>query len=442
MATAKAGGTPHHHKMVIVGGGTGGLQLATRLGRKLGKKGQVEITLIEASPTHIWKPLLHEVAAGTLDSYEDEIEYLAQAAWSHFRYRLGRMEALDRQQREISVAPTYNEKGEEIIPRRHFHYDTLVMAVGSVSNDFGIPGVRSHCFFLDTTQQAADFQRQLIESYVRAHARGKPLARGELNVAIVGGGATGVELAAQLHTVSRLFTAYGLEVKPADIKLSIIEAAPRLLSGLPSRIAEPTERQLRQLGIEILANERVIEVTEKGIHTHSGRFIPARIKVWAAGVKAPDFLKALAGLETNPRHQLVVRPTLQTSRDDHIFALGDCAACPWIGHEGTVPPRAQAAQQQARFLYQNIRNQLAGKPLRDYHYRDYGSLVSLGRYSTVGNLMGTITGSFLIEGWIARLVYLSLYKRHQIVLFGPFRTAMLTLSHLFHRSVHPQVKLH
>lgn len=440
MVIKKAG--ENKPKLVVVGGGAGGLQLATKLGKKLGRRGLAEVILIEVSPTHVWKPLLHEVAAGTLDSHEDEIEYLAQAAWSHFRYRRGRMDGLDRQSQEISVAPTCNEKGEEIIPRRNFNYDILIIAVGSVSNDFGIPGVREHCFFLDTTQQAEYFQRQIIESYLRAHARGKPMASGELDVAIVGGGATGIELAAQLHAVSRLFNAYGLEVKPTDIKLSIIEAAPTLLPGLPPRISHSTEEQLRKLGVDILVNERVVEVTEKGIQTQSGRFIPARIKVWAAGIKAPDFLKNLDGLETNKLNQLVVSQALQTTRDKNIFALGDCASCPWMGHEGTVPPRAQAAHQQARLLYHNIRNQLEGKPLQEYHYRDYGSLVSLGRYSTVGNLMGNITGSIMLEGLIARLVYLSIYKMHQMALFGPFRTTMLAISHLFRRSVHPKIKLH
>jgi NADH dehydrogenase len=440
MKIGKTGG--EKHRIVVVGGGAGGLQLTTKLGKKLGKKGLAEVILVEASSTHIWKPLLHEVAAGTLDAHEDEIEYLAQAACSYFRYRRGCMDTLDRQKQEISVTPTYNAKGKEIIPRRNFSYDTLVIAVGSISNDFGIPGVREHCLFLDTTQQAESFQRQLIESYLRAHARGQPMASGELDVAIVGGGATGIELAAQLHTVSRLLNVYGLEVKPTDIKISIIEAASRLLPGLPPRISDTTERQLRKLGVEILTNERVTEVTEAGIQTQSGRFIPTRIKVWAAGIQAPSFLKNLDGLETNKLNQLVVKQTLQTTRDENIFALGDCAACPWIGHKETVPPRAQAAHQQSNLLYKNIYNQMEGKPLQNYYYRDYGSLVSLGRYSTVGSLMGNITGSMMIEGFVARIVYLSLYKMHQMALFGPFRTIMLAISHLFRRSVHPQIKLH
>ncbi len=431
------------HRIVIVGGGAGGLELATRLGRRLGRRGQAEITLVDAQRTHIWKPLLHEVAAGTLDSHEDELEYLAQATMSGFRFRLGRMVGLDRARKEIHVAPTLNVRGEEIIPGRVFAYDTLVIAVGSVSNDFGVPGVQVHCHFLDTTEQAEAFQSRLLEAYLKAHTQGRPLEPGQLDVAIAGAGATGVELAAQLHKVSRLLTAYGLdEIAPAQIKISIIEAADRILPGLPPELSEKTAAELRRLNIHLVTGERVVEATPEGIKTHTGRFIPARIKVWAAGIKAPDFLKDLDGLETNRIHQLLVRPSLQTTRDDDVFAFGDCAACPLPDGSGNVPPRAQSAHQQATLLYKSLRRRLRGETPLDYRYRDYGSLVSLGRYSTVGNLMGNLTGTVMIEGFLARLVYLSLYKMHQVALYGWFRTAMLTVSHLFRSSVNPQIKLH
>lgn len=166
------------HGAVIVGGGAGGLALASKLGRKLGRKGRADIVLVDSSPTHLWKPLLHEVAAGTLDSHEAEIEYLAQAAWSHFRYRRGYMDGLDRKRGEISIAPMFNERGVKIVPRRTLPYDTLVMAVGSVSNDFGVPGVKEDCLFLDNTDQAEQFQRQLFESYVLAHGQARASPRG------------------------------------------------------------------------------------------------------------------------------------------------------------------------------------------------------------------------------------------------------------------------
>jgi len=427
------------YKIVIVGGGAAGLELATSLGKKLGKKGLAEITLLDASSTHIWKPLLHEVAAGTLAESE-EIEYLAQAHRNHFRFRLGKMEGLNRKKKEIYVSPTLNDNGEELIPKRTFHYDTLVMSVGSVSNTFNIKGVAEHCMFLDTTSQAFKFQKQLVESYIKSYV-GKSRAKSKpLSIAIIGAGATGVELSAQLHEVTDLLAVYGLD-ESSDVKLTIIEAATQLLPALPIKLANATQQQLAKLGIDLKLGRRVVEVTKEGVSTHDGEVIAADLKVWAAGIKAPDWMKELDGLATNHINQLVVDQTLKTS-DDNIFAMGDCAACPWPGHEENVPPRAQAAHQQASTLSKSIVNRLKSGSLVNYVYHDYGSLVSLGKYTTVGNLMGNLMGTVSIGGFVARVVYLSLYKMHQVAIHGYFRTAMLTLSNLFRRSAHAKIKMH
>ena len=435
------------HRIIIVGGGAGGLELATRAGRLSRKKihGQrVSMTLIDPQRTHIWKPLLHEVAAGTLDSHQDEISYLAQAVRHHFRFRLGSVDNIDKQTKTVSVAPSYNESGQEIIPRREFSYDTLILAVGSVSHDFDIPGVSEHCLFLDTTAQAESFQQKLLETFVRVHTHGGPEFESQLHIAIVGGGATGVELAAQLHHFAHQLSAYGIdqvEIK-RDLKITIIEAAEQILPALPERIASATETELKKLGVEVLVGQRVTEVTERTIRTQTGQLVPCGIKVWAAGIKAPAFLARIKDIETNNLNQIVVRATLQSVSDDNIFALGDCAACPWAGHAGYVPPRAQAAHQQASLLYTSIKKRLRGDALPQYHYRDYGSLVSLGNYSTVGSLMGSIGGSVMVEGYIARMVYLALYKMHQLAIYGVHRTIFLSLANLFRRAVHPAIKLH
>ncbi|MFO7594223.1 MAG: NAD(P)/FAD-dependent oxidoreductase [Pseudomonadota bacterium] len=432
------------HQIVIVGGGAGGLELVTRLGDTLGKRAQADITLIDTGWTHIWKPLLHEVAAGTLDSSEDELEYLAQARWHHFRFRLGRMIGLNRDKQEVYLAPHFDEERLQVIPQRTFRYDTLVIAVGSESNDFGIQGVKEHCLFLDSTKQAEKFQQKLLNNMLRAHTQGKPIEQGQLDVAIVGAGATGVELAAQLHHVTRQLAAYGLDtIDPSlHIKLHVIEAGPRILPALPERIARSAQAELAKLGVTVHANERVVEVTPQGIRTASGHFIPAAFKVWAAGIKAPEFLKGLDGLETNRINQLVVHKDLSTTRDPNIFAFGDCAACPADDKGNTVPPRAQAAHQQASLLYKNIRRRLKEKPLREYRYRDYGSLIAMGKYSTVGSLMGGITGSLFISGFIARVVYLSLYKMHQAALYGWPRAILISLLHFLRKGIDPQIKLH
>jgi NADH dehydrogenase len=194
-------------------------------------------------------------------------------------------------------------------------------------------------------------------------------------------------------------------------------------------------------------NARVSEVTSDGVVLADGGRIPAELVVWAAGVKAPPFLKDLAGLEANRINQLMVKPTLQTTRDDDIFVMGDCAACPWPtandGKGGFVPPRAQAAHQQASHLVGQIKRRMAGKPLQDYRYRDFGSLVSLGKFSTVGNMTGgPLGGSMMIQGNFARLMYLSLYKMHELSLHGFSKVALETLARLITRRTEPHVKLH
>ncbi|MGY4533767.1 NADH dehydrogenase [Pseudomonas sp. TE3786] len=431
------------HRIIIVGGGAGGLELATRLGKTLGKRDLARVTLVDANLTHIWKPLLHEVAAGSLNSSEDELNYVAQAKWNHFEFQLGRMEGLDRNAKKIRLSATLDEQGDELVPARTLDYDSLVIAVGSTTNDFGTPGAAEHCLFLDTRVQAERFHRQLLNHYMRAHANQTDHAE-QISVAIVGAGATGVELAAELHHAAHELAAYGLDsIKPENMRITLIEAGPRVLPALPERIGQPVHKTLEKLGVTVLTNAAVSEVTRDSLKTAQGQDIPASLKVWAAGIRAPDFLKELDGLESNRINQLQVRPTLQTTRDDNVFAFGDCAACPQPGEDGrNVPPRAQAAHQQASLLAKSLKLRIEGKALPTYRYRDYGSLISLASFSAVGNLMGNLTGSVMLEGWLARMFYVSLYRMHQMALYGVFRTMMLMLSDRIGRGTEPRLKLH
>lgn len=435
------------HHVVIVGGGAGGLELATKLGDSLGRKGKALITLIDSSRTHVWKPLLHEIAAGSMNPDKHELEYMAQAHWHHFRFRLGRMDGLNQAKKEVTIAPYFDEDGIEVIPRRVFEYDTLIIAVGSTTNDFGIKGAREHSIALDTQDQAEKFHLRLHNALVRAQTQAEPVQAGQLEVVIVGAGATGVELAAELHNTTRELAAYGLDkIDPdRDIKISLIEASDRVLPALPPKLSNSVDLELRKLRVHLYTGERVTEVTDKGVYTHSGRFIPSALVVWAAGIKAPDFLREIDGLETNRINQLVVHRTLQTTLDENIFAFGDCAACPWVGHaDATVPPRAQSAHQQASMLIKTVKCRIAGKKeLPQFTYRDYGSLVNLGRYTTVGNLMGSISGgSLFIEGMFARVMYQSLYKMHLMALHGVWSMILQTLARLITRRTEAHVKLH
>jgi NADH dehydrogenase len=439
-------GLPEPHEIVIVGGGAGGLELATKLGNRFGSHGKAQIELIDKARAHLWKPLLHEIAAGSMDLGVHELNYLAQSHWHHFRFRLGEMIGLDRRTRAVRVAPVIDEDGHEITPERSLHYDTLVIAVGSLTNDFGTPGVKEHAIALETPREAARFHRRLVNALMRAHGQSEPLRPEQLHVAIIGAGATGVELAAQLHNTTRELVAYGLDrIDPdADIKLNLIEAAERILPALPERLSDAATELLERKGVRVRTGARVAQVLPTGVRLASGEIIPAELVVWAAGVKAPDFLHDLDGLETNRLNQLIVTPTLQTTRDENIFAIGDCAACPWPGGKSAiVPPRAQAAHQQARHMVKQIASRLAGRGLKPYRYRDFGSLVSLGEYSTIGSLMGALVGgSMIIEGYIARLMYASLYKGHELALHGYTKVVLDTLTRLINRRTEPHVKLH
>lgn len=434
------------HRIVIVGGGAGGLELATRLGDTLGRKGLAHVTLIERSRSHFWKPHLHEIAAGSTDLHEHATDYLAQSHWHHFRYRVGEMVGLDRANRLVHVAPVHDEEGGIVTQGYTRPYDTLVVAVGSLTNDFGTPGVAEHAIALETPAQAERFHRRLVNACLRAHMQDQPLAPKQLQVAIIGAGATGVELSAELHKSTRALVSYNLErINPErDIRIHLIEAGPRILPALPPRIAGSAQALLEKLGVKVRTGARVTEVRAEGVQLASGELVPAELVVWAAGVKAPEFLTRLDGLETNRINQLLVKPTLQTTLDDNVFAIGDCAAAPWLGREGVlVPPRAQAAHQQASHLVKQLRRRMQGKPLQPWRYRDFGSLVSLGDYSTVGNLMGSLVGGNLwVEGLFARTMYLSLYKMHEVALHGWWKTALGSASRLLLRGTEPRVKLH
>ena len=433
-------------QIVVVGGGAGGLELATRLGRRYRRNPGVDVLLVDRNRTHIWKPLLHEVAAGSLDANLDEVGYGAHGHRWGFRFFLGTLEAIDRERREIVIAPMRDDDGSELLARQRIAYDYLVMAVGSVTNDFGTPGVRTHCVFLDQRQDAERFRQRLLNHCLRVSRAGaaSDAKDAQVEIAIVGGGATGVELAAELFDAAGALRQYGLEgFDEHRLRVTLLEAGPRILPALPKKLAAAAHEELESLGVRILVGTRVTEVDRTGVYTSDGELVSADIKVWAAGIRGADFLADFGDLETNRSSQLVVEQTLQTTRDERIFALGDCCACPRPDSDRPVPPRAQAAHQMAAAVLRNLERVLAGRRPAPYVYRDHGSLVSLSRFSTVGSLMGNLIGGRMaIEGRLARFAYLSLYRMHLIAIHGWFHGVLLIAIGRVNRAVRPRLKLH
>ncbi len=428
-------------RIVVVGGGAGGLELATKLGDKLGRKNKAEVTLIDRNTTHLWKPLLHEIAVGTMDEDVDAVSYRGHANAHHFFFRVGTMIDIDRDKREVVLAPMQDEDGVEFLPSTRIPYDYLVIALGSMSNDFNTAGVKDNCLFLDGPTQAHKFHNKLLNKFLRIQR--VTGANDHVRIAIVGAGATGVELSAELHHAVHEIHNYGFDaVTNNHLHVTLIEAGPRILPALPERISAAAHGELVKIGVDVKLNTMITSATAEGLHTKDGQLINADLMVWAAGIKVPDFMANIAGLETNRINQLHVNEFLQCTRDATIFAIGDCAQ--FTNPDGSrVPPRAQSAHQMASICYKNLNALLNNKPLQAYKYTDHGSLISLASYSTVGNLMGNLSkGSMFIEGRLARMVYISLYRMHQIAIHGLIRTGLIMLGGRLNRWLRPRLKLH
>ncbi|MGB3711640.1 MAG: NAD(P)/FAD-dependent oxidoreductase [Erythrobacter sp.] len=440
----KLNSTERKTQIVVVGGGAGGLELVRKLGAKYGRK-RHDIILVDRNLSHIWKPLLHEVAAGSLDANLDEVGYRGHCARWGYRFFQGSLCGIDREAKTIELAPVLDEEGEELIAGHTIRYDILVLALGSVSNDFGVPGVREHALYLDSRKQADRFRTKLLDQCLRVSRAmlADPQADAQVRIAIVGAGATGVELAAELYSSAAALSHYGLEVfDESRLDVTILEAGPRILPALPEELSAAARRELKKLGVAVRENTQVIEARRRCLVIQTGARIDADLIVWAAGVKGPEFLGTL-GLDTNPRNQVIVTDTLQSVTDPDIFALGDCASYTPPGEETPVPPRAQAAHQMAATVFENIKRIQKGKPLEHFVYEDKGSLVSLSRFSTVGSLMGNLVGgSLAVEGRMARFIYTTLYRLHLLGIHGWGKGLGLMMLGRVNRIVRPKLKLH
>lgn len=429
--------------IVIAGGGAGGLELAAKLGRKHGPS---KVYLIDQSTDHIWKPSLHEVAAGTLDINREGLSYFMLARDCNFTFILGALEGVDQEAKQVHIAAAHNAAGQQLFPQRVIEYGSLVIAVGSKSNFFHTPGAAEHAITLDATPQAEHFRLKLLHAVMQHE--GDLLSQDEvepLNIVIVGGGATGVELAAELTEAISSLHFYGAHtLTPSrDLSITLVEGAERILVALPPELSSRATKLLLNRGIKVCTNVRVTEVQATQIIDQHGESYAADLCVWAAGIQAPSFLTTL-GLETNSINQLIVNERLETV-NPHIYAIGDCAQAPWLGEDQNLPARAQVAHQQASYLYKVFSQKIKDSThtAKPFKYKDYGSLVAVGHTKGVGNLMGVLSGkSWFVEGLVARTMYMSLHLMHHAAVLGILRTCSLALGRLLLKRSAPRIKLH
>ncbi|MES2016890.1 MAG: NAD(P)/FAD-dependent oxidoreductase [Pseudomonadota bacterium] len=424
--------------IVIVGGGAGGLELASRLGRTLGP---ASVTLVDCRLFHVWKPSLHEVAAGTLDLHQEGLSYQMLAHDNGFTFVYGPLTGLDAAAHTLTVGAVRDLDGDVLLAERSVDFTSLVIAVGSTSHYFGVPGAEAHTISLNATEDAERFRLRLLKQLAQADLR----QSGGVDIVIIGGGATGVELAAELREASGVYAAYGFQhLQPErDVRITLLEGAPRILAPLTAQVAKAAHALLEQRRIRVVTDCRVTAIEAHQVTDAGGAVYPASLCVWAAGIRAPAFLAQL-GLPTNKNGQIVVDGQLRVQGVAGVFALGDCAAC--MDADGKlVPPRAQAAHQQADYLRRQLIRLARGQGLRaaPYAYRDYGSLVSFGHRNTVGSLMGSLRGlHFFVEGFFARMMYVSLHLMHHAAVLGVRKTGVLALARFLIKRSSPLVKLH
>lgn len=425
-------------KIVIVGGGAGGLALATQLGKKLGKSGKAEITLVDKNTNHLWKPLLHEIATGSLNDDLDNVNYLAQAKHNYFSFKQGQLLNIDRDRKTIQLSKIHDARQQVIFPESELNYDILVMAIGSTSNDFGTPGVKENCIFLDDQESAKKFRKSILSTLFRFSSGLEQ--NDKLNISIVGAGATGVEMTTELFNMVKTLREYGYQnLSSSLLNITLIEATDRILPALPENASKNIHIKLEEFGAKVLTKTKIVKADQNHFYPEGRDAIQADIMLWTAGVKAPDFLKDIAGLETNRVNQLVVKSTLQTSRDDAIFAIGDCSCCTKPGG-GFTPATAQAAHQMASVCYKNILALVNNTSLKNFNYNNKGTIISLAH--TAQGVITTIGKSQMgVKGWLASLIYKMLYRLHQVSLFGTFKTLRLIRANKVYRSVRTKINI-
>jgi NADH dehydrogenase len=368
-------------KVVILGGGFGGLAAARALYKS------AEVTVVDRHNFQTFLPLLYQVSTAGLAA--DHVAYPIRGALrkTNIKFRMGSPISVDHKNKEVKL------DSSEVL-----QFDHLIVALGSVSADFGIPGVNEYALGMKTVHEALTIRAEIMRRF-------EDLCRFEdetkLSISVIGGGPTGVEMAGAIAELIRGPLKSDQANAAAHIQVSLIEAGPRLLPPFAPSLSERTKKDLEKLGVKVLLNTAVKAIEHRKIILKDDSVLNSEITIWAAGVKGSDAMAQL-NLPTNG-NRVAVEPTMQVKNYPNVWALGDIAGA--LGKDGRpLPMVAPVAIQQGKFIAKQIARLISNKPLTDFKYLDKGSMATIGRNKAVVQVKG-----LKISGPIAWLIWLWLH---------------------------------
>ncbi|WAJ29582.1 NAD(P)/FAD-dependent oxidoreductase [Antarcticirhabdus aurantiaca] len=421
-------------RILVLGGGSGGLELVSALA----PGGRFDVTLVDQVSSHLWKPRLHEFAAGTVNSSLAEISFYVLGDFRGFRFEQGRVESIDRGARRVRVAPPAPRPAGRQATPRDLDFDACVVALGGVTTDFGIPGVAEHAVRLDSRQDAEAFRGRFIAAMIGARTTEVPA-----DIVIVGSGATGTELAAHLRLAERAFyEPHERHRAGRHLRITILEGADELMPGSAPELRQAVAERLASLDIAVRTGASVAGVGERDVTTKDGTVHAADIVVWAGGLVGHPVLEHLADFELDKRGRILVDERLRSSVDPRVFVLGDAASLTPEGAKAPLPPTAQCASQQAAYLAQNLPAMLEAREAPPFRFSNKGSLVSLGRAGSVGLIGRRRRDDILVDGHFAAAAYDALQRQHQWAVLGPVRGSVAILADWLSPTKGPALKLH
>jgi NADH dehydrogenase len=389
---------PRRKRIVILGGGFGGVYAAIHLEKLMARQSAVEICLVSRDNFFLFTPMLHEIAASDL-----EITNIVNPLRKLLRkvdVLVGDVNQVDLRNKRVLISRGYRK------PLQKLDYDHLVIALGSTTNFYDLPGLAELAVPMKSLRDAIQLRGQILRYLEEANSEGDPAERqSSLSFVVAGGGFAGVETVAALNDFVREALRFYPNLCEDMLRVILVHSGPAILPELGESLGRYTEKVLSERGVEVRLNTRVKSVTEDRVLLTDGVSIPSRTLVWTAGTVPSPIISSLPCAKE--RGRLLVNQFLGVPDWPNVWAVGDCAFVPDTRNPGkSHPPTAQHAIREGKVVAQNIAAVLSGRPLRLFSFRTIGLLASIGRRMGVARILGFNFSGFF-AWWMWRTVYLS-----------------------------------